>query len=254
MNAMEELDALLEGVYAHAGDVARSPTPEKLLRELLDPVRVLFLTQIKARELHSLSISSDAVAQANGEDAADGAADPAKRHNYLSEAATKIQALVLGSSASPSAANGAQASRVSTIRHSIAVPRMSKLNFEAAKMPRAHNYLSGAANKLQALVKGNRGGLPPAPPATIVERSPTHDRSEAAVRIQALVRGKQERNTLLRQHSFLEQGTKVLKKYVMKSDRFPNCHVLSTPDGYNGGSCCLLPACLLEVLMEMLTM
>jgi hypothetical protein len=204
-------------------------------------VRVLFLTQIKARELHSLSISSDAVAQANGEDAAD-AADPAKRHNYLSEAATKIQALVLGTSVASSAANGtggSHATRVSTIRHSIAVPRMSKLNFESAKMPRAHNYLSGAANKLQALVKGNRGGLPPVPPATIIERSPDHDRSEAAVRIQALVRGKQERNTLLRQHSFLEQGTKVLKKYVMKSDRFPNCHVLSTPDGYIGGSCLL---------------
>lgn len=208
MNAME-LDALLEGVYARSADVARAQDPEKLLRELLDPVRVLFLTQITSREHQSLSISSDVVAQVNGEDVADSSADPTKKHNYLSEAATKIQALVLGASSSSSNANGTTHTRVSTIRHSIAVPRMSKLNFESAKMPRAHNYLSGAANKLQALVKGNRNGMSPMPPVAVVERSLDNDRSEAAVRIQALVRGKQKRNSIMRQHSFLEQGTKV---------------------------------------------
>jgi hypothetical protein len=26
----------------------------------------------------------------------------------------------------------------------------------------------------------------------------------------------------------------VLKKYVLKTDRFPNCHVLDTPDGEIG--------------------
>ncbi|GLD91766.1 hypothetical protein PINS_up000299 [Pythium insidiosum] len=55
--------------------------------------------------------------------------------------------------------------------------------------------------------------------------------SEAATKIQALVRGKHQRGQLHRQMSFHLQGTKVLRKYVLKKDRFPQCHVLDTPDG-----------------------
>ncbi|DBA03299.1 TPA: hypothetical protein N0F65_011658, partial [Lagenidium giganteum] len=58
-----------------------------------------------------------------------------------------------------------------------------------------------------------------------------HYWSEAATRIQALVRGNHQRGQLSRERSLHLQGTKVLKKYVLKSDRFPNCHVLDTPDG-----------------------
>ncbi|KAJ0397976.1 hypothetical protein P43SY_003884 [Pythium insidiosum] len=55
--------------------------------------------------------------------------------------------------------------------------------------------------------------------------------SDAATKIQALVRGKHERGQLHRQLSFHLQGTKVLRKYVLKKDRFPQCHVMDTPDG-----------------------
>ncbi|TMW60709.1 hypothetical protein Poli38472_000751 [Pythium oligandrum] len=58
-----------------------------------------------------------------------------------------------------------------------------------------------------------------------------HDQSEAATKIQALVRGTTQRGQLKRQISFHLQGTKVLNNYVLKRDRFPNCHVLDTPDG-----------------------
>lgn len=204
MEALQELDALLAGVYARAGDVAGAAQPEALLRELLEPVRVLFLSQLGERG-KSLSISSDLVAQANGDE--DDLRELSKRHTYLSGAATKIQAL-LGANAG----GGAGHSRVSTIRHSIAVPRMSKLNFDGAKMPRAHDVFSGAANKIQAVFnKGARAGSGPSAPAAaaVPKRVAVDGRSEAAVRIQALVRGKQERISIMRQHSFLEQGTKV---------------------------------------------
>ncbi|KAI9913867.1 hypothetical protein PsorP6_006652 [Peronosclerospora sorghi] len=54
------------------------------------------------------------------------------------------------------------------------------------------------------------------------------DEREAAIRIQALVRGSCQRQTFSRQQSLLVQGT---KKYVLKTDRFPHRHVLPTPHG-----------------------
>ncbi|OWZ01872.1 Paladin [Phytophthora megakarya] len=89
---------------------------------------------------------------------------------------------------------------------------------------KAPNYLNDAANKLHALVTGSK---------TLSANTlrGKQQQSEAAIRIQALVRGQTQRHSLTRQHSLMVQGTKVLKKYVLKTDRFPNCHELDTPDG-----------------------
>ncbi|CEG39611.1 IQ motif, EF-hand binding site [Plasmopara halstedii] len=85
-------------------------------------------------------------------------------------------------------------------------------------------YFNDTATRLHALVVGNK-----TLPANVLRGQ--QDQSEAATRIQALVRGKTERMMLTRQHSLMVQGTKVLKKYVLKTDRFPNCHELDTPNG-----------------------
>ncbi|OQR87924.1 paladin-like protein [Achlya hypogyna] len=53
-------------------------------------------------------------------------------------------------------------------------------------------------------------------------------RSTAAAVIQAGYKGKIEREKIKSELSFLEQGTRVLNKYVLKRDRFPNCHQLPT--------------------------
>jgi len=55
--------------------------------------------------------------------------------------------------------------------------------------------------------------------------------TQAASKIQAGARGRQERQLLKSQLTLQEMGTKVLKKYVLKSDRFPDCHKLDTLDG-----------------------
>lgn len=219
--AMEDLDVVLEAAFARAEDVKLAADPELLLRELLQPVRALFATQlalVHAQRGSSESIASDDV-KSHTSELLGAESDDKKSHNLFNDAASKIQALVLrsstvGSEGRPST-SGSSSSRVSSIRQSIVVPRMSKLGFDSSKMGR-HSYLSGAANKLQALVKGNRNGAattppPPAAVAVVVKPKPSLDshRSDAAVRIQALVRGKQGRVTAIKQHKFLEQGTKV---------------------------------------------
>lgn len=153
---MEELDALLDDVCAHAAELQAAKDPEKLLRELLAPVRTLFLQTRRP-------------------------SDEDKPRTYMS----KLQALV----------------------------RSPPGRLSLREKPQS--YFNDAASRLQALMKG---------------RSPGRQ-SDAAVRIQALVRGKSQRQTLQRQHSALLQGTRVLKKYVLKTDRFPSCHVLDTADG-----------------------
>ncbi|KAE9052072.1 hypothetical protein PR001_g840 [Phytophthora rubi] len=102
--------------------------------------------------------------------------------------------------------------------------RRSTLKTSVVSDAKPQTYLNGAASRLHALVTGSK---------TLSASSlrGKQQQSEAAVRIQALVRGKTQRQTLTRQHSSLVQGTKVLKKYVLKTDRFPNCHEMETPHG-----------------------
>ncbi|KAG3004148.1 hypothetical protein PC128_g6559 [Phytophthora cactorum] len=97
------------------------------------------------------------------------------------------------------------------------------------KTPKLHQrgrreVAQDGANRLHALVTGNK---------TLSANTlrGKQQQSEAAIRIQALVRGKTQRQTLTRQHSLMVQGTKVLNKYVLKTDRFPNCHELDTLHG-----------------------
>ncbi|OQR88957.1 paladin [Thraustotheca clavata] len=56
-------------------------------------------------------------------------------------------------------------------------------------------------------------------------------RANAASMIQAGIKGKLQRVKLKSQLTFQEQGTRVLNKYVLKRDRFPDCHVLDTENG-----------------------
>ncbi|TYZ61633.1 hypothetical protein PybrP1_007433 [[Pythium] brassicae (nom. inval.)] len=147
---------------------------------------------------------------------------------YLTEAATRLQALMLGASTGPRAAPAASVTSSSSSNKSIVeTPKSAPL--------KPTSYFSGAASRLQALVRG--------PTASAVTLSPrrsskglsvqlTPEAAAAATRIQALARGKSERMSFVRQKSFLLQGTKILKKYVLKRDHFPNCHVLDTPYGY----------------------
>ncbi|KAG7397234.1 Paladin [Phytophthora boehmeriae] len=203
---MEELDALLEGVCARAADIQRAQDPENELRALLAPVRALFLQQTRRESDASVSSSGHSNNSALSPDPA-----ASRPLGYISGAAAKLQALVARSPPSV---------RLSTLRNSRSSVATDKLQ------TKPQTYLNDAANRLQALVTGKSQATLSA--NALRGKQP---QSEAAIRIQALVRGKSQRQTLQRQHSALVQGTKVLKKYVLKTDRIPNCHVLDTPDG-----------------------
>ncbi|KAG7390628.1 Paladin [Phytophthora pseudosyringae] len=194
---MEELDALLDGVCARAAEIQHAQDPETELRLLLAPVRALFVQQRRRESAGSGSSSSTSTGGVSADSAA------SRPLNYLSGAAAKLHKMV---------ARSPPSQRLSTLRNS------------AKGEKPAPTYLNGAANRLHALVTGSKT----LSANTLRGRQ---QQSEAAVRIQALVRGKTQRQTLTRQRSVLVQGTKVLKKYVLKTDRFPNCHELQTPHG-----------------------
>ncbi|KAL3670213.1 hypothetical protein V7S43_004526 [Phytophthora oleae] len=196
---MEELDALLDGVCARATELQQAQDPESELRLLLAPVRALFAQQQRRESSSSVSSSSNS----SGGISVDPAAP--RPLSYFSGAAAKLQKMVTPSQ------------RLSTLRNS------TKSVLSDKSPVKAQNYLNGAATRLHALVSGSK--------TLSANTLRGRHQSEAAVRIQALVRGKTQRQTLTRQHSIMVQGTKVLKKYVLKTDSFPDCHELDTPDG-----------------------
>ncbi|KAG2776306.1 hypothetical protein Pcac1_g12984 [Phytophthora cactorum] len=183
---MEEVDALLEGIYARAAEIQQAQDSESELRLLLAPVRALFVQQQRRESASSAGSSSNS-------------SGDSRPLSYISGAAAKLHKMVVRSPPSQ---------RLSTPRKSV----------------NPQTYLNDAANRLHALVTGNK---------TLSANTlrGKQQQSEAAIRIQALVRGKTQRQTLTRQHSLMVQGTKVLNKYVLKTDRFPNCHELDTLHG-----------------------
>ncbi|KAG6965702.1 hypothetical protein JG688_00007088 [Phytophthora aleatoria] len=183
---MEEVDALLEGIYAHAAEIQQAQDSESELRLLLAPVRALFVQQQRRESASSAGSSSNS-------------SGDSRPLSYITGAAAKLHKMVVRSPPSQ---------RLSTPRRSV----------------NPQTYLNDAAHRLHALVTGNK---------TLSANTlrGKQQQSEAAIRIQALVRGKTQRQTLTRQHSLMVQGTKVLNKYVLKTDRFPNCHELDTPHG-----------------------
>ncbi|KAF4133495.1 Inositol hexakisphosphate [Phytophthora infestans] len=183
---MEEVDALLESICARAVEIQQAQNPESELRLLLEPVRALFVQQ-QRRESSSSAGSSN------------NSSGDSRPLSYISGAAAKLHKMVVRSPPS----------------HRLSTPRRSVT---------PQTYLNDAANRLHALVTGNKTLSANA----LRGKQP---QSEAAIRIQALVRGKTQRQTLTRQQSLMVQGTKVLNKYVLKADRFPNCHELDTPHG-----------------------
>ncbi|KAF1785356.1 Protein-tyrosine phosphatase-like [Phytophthora cactorum] len=175
---MEEVDALLEGIYARAAEIQQAQDSESELRLLLAPVRALFVQQQRRESASSAGSSSNS-------------SGDSRPLSYISGAAAKLHKMVVRSPPSQ---------RLSTPRKSV------------------------NPQTLHALVTGNK---------TLSANTlrGKQQQSEAAIRIQALVRGKTQRQTLTRQHSLMVQGTKVLNKYVLKTDRFPNCHELDTLHG-----------------------
>ncbi|KAF1335323.1 Iq motif, ef-hand binding site, partial [Globisporangium splendens] len=258
---MEQVDALLAGVYARAAEVQGAVDPEAMLRELLAPLHVLLAQQLAGQSLRKDTESDDTSPKEPQADAPPAAASSAKPpHGYLSEAATRIQALMLGGTRT----TAARSDTSSSSNDGNATTSSSKSVIEPEKS-KPQSYFSGAASRLQALVRGHAGSDAARTNSASLIASPVKRNSKppsqkmplglAATRIQALVRGKTERDSVIRQKSFLVQGTKVsgmqylssmvvlicvlnlvdivqvLRKYVLKSDRFPNCHVLDTPDG-----------------------
>uniref|UniRef100_K3W7D3 Tyrosine specific protein phosphatases domain-containing protein n=1 Tax=Globisporangium ultimum (strain ATCC 200006 / CBS 805.95 / DAOM BR144) TaxID=431595 RepID=K3W7D3_GLOUD len=234
---MEQVDVLLAGVYARAAEVQGAADPEAALRELLVPLHMLLAQQLAAQNPRKDTESEATSAKEPQAADAPPAASPAKPpHAYLSEAATRIQALMLGGTRTTAARS--DTSNSSNDGNAATVSSKSVIESEKSK---PQSYFSGAASRLQALVRGHAGSDTARTNSASLTTSPVKRNSKppsqkmplglAATRIQALVRGKTERDSVIRQKSFLVQGTKVLRKYVLKSDRFPNCHVLSTPDG-----------------------
>jgi hypothetical protein len=168
---MEELDALLDAVYARAGDIQRAQDPEAELRLVLAPVRTLFAHNLRRESAGSSSNSSG-----------DVPIDPAASRplSYISGAAAKLHKMVVRSPPSQ---------------------RLSAAKKSRSGTPRPQTYLNDAATRLHALV--TRKTLS----ANTLRGQ--QQQSEAAVRIQALVRGKTQRQTLTRQRSIMVQGTKV---------------------------------------------
>lgn len=201
---MERLDALLDDACGRAGEVQSAADPKATMRVLLAPLRL---------ELHAL-----ATAAARSERERERERKPSTSSSsgkapaaYLSEAATRLQALMLSATSSgPRAGPAASVTSNSSSNKSVVeAPKSTPL--------KPANYFSGAASRLQALVRGSNG-----PAASVVAaQSARHSvkerlsvqlmpkEAEAATRIQALVRGKSERISFVRQKSFLLQGTKV---------------------------------------------
>lgn len=190
---MERLEALLDDACGRAPEVQRAADPQAAMRALLAPLRL------------ELQV---AAAAARGE--RKGSVPAAKAPTaYFSEAATRLQALVLGGANAH--AHGPRPAPAASVTSSSS---SNKSFVEAPKTPKPAGYLSGAASRLQALVRGtsassstnsaNATALVAAKDVQVVM-----PQEEAATRIQALLRGKSERRSFVRQQSFLLQGTKV---------------------------------------------
>ncbi|CAH0486831.1 unnamed protein product [Peronospora farinosa] len=192
---MDEFEVLFDGIYERAREIQHAQDPEMKLRQLLAPVRTLLMQKLhqeSKESVDSFSNSSNAFS-----------VDPGP-FSYISGAAAKLQKMVARSPPSQG---------LLRLRNSSKSP-----------VKPSPTYFNGAANRLQALVTGNKT-------LSIETMIGKQEHSEAVVRIQALVRGNSQRQTLTKQHSLMVQGTKVLKKYVLKIDRIPNCHELDTPHG-----------------------
>lgn len=176
---MEELDALLDAAYARAAELQRAQDPEAELRQLLAPVRELFAQRLRRESAGSSSSSGGGSSSSLPSEPA-----PTRPLGYMG----KLQALV---------ARSPPAVRRSTLLSS------GKKSVQQDVKPQT--YLNGAATRLHALVTGSK---------TLSANSlrGKQQQSEAAVRIQALVRGKTQRQTLTRQHSIMVQGTKVRRR------------------------------------------
>ncbi|RLN74048.1 hypothetical protein BBJ28_00000356 [Nothophytophthora sp. Chile5] len=128
---MEEIDALLDGVYARATAIQQAGDPEKELRLLLAPVRSLFEQQLaSARAESGGSISSSNTSVNSASFSVDPAA--ARPRSYISGAAAKFQALVLRSP--PSGAF--------TLRQSSNNDASIAKSDVASKQPRPQTYLT----------------------------------------------------------------------------------------------------------------
>ncbi|CAI5721166.1 unnamed protein product [Peronospora destructor] len=192
---MDELDVLLDGIYVRAREIQHVQDPETKLRQLLAPIRALLMQKLHQEcdeSVNSFSNSSNSFS-----------VDPGP-FTYISGAAAKLQKMVTHSPPSQG---------LLTLKNSSKSP-----------VKPLQTYFNGAANRLHALVTGNKT-------LSIDTMRGKQEHSEAVIRIQALVRGNSQRQTLTKQHSRMVQGTKVLKKYVLRTDRIPNCHELDTPHG-----------------------
>lgn len=218
---MEQLDALLENACAHADEVKIAADPQETMRELLAPLRDFFLqqsaTESKSYELPS-DKSDDVEASSASTTVTVDSESPAKTKvpTYLAEAATRIQALVLGNTRTTAArSDTSNSSNDGTVLEPV----------KSLGSNSKQNMFSGAASRFQAFVRGNNAANQRESSAMIV-LSPVvgnpKDRTfqklqlgAAATRIQALVRGKTERNSFIQQRSFLLQGTKVSWLYIV---------------------------------------
>lgn len=171
---MEPIDAALDAVYARAAELKHSEDPEQLLRELLAPVRDILQRRLS---------KDDTATESEGDGSSDvgsttrngsTASAPSKAVGFLTDAASRFQTLV--------------ASRV---------PKPTPTQTAAAS-----NYLTDASTRIQALF----GRTSSARQSDIIT---TGVYGNAATKIQALVRGSNQRGVLSRQQSLLLQGTKV---------------------------------------------
>lgn len=174
VRGMEPIDAALDAVYARAAELKQSEDPEQLLRELLAPVRDLLQRRLSkddtATESDGDGSSDVGSATRNGS----GATAPSKAVGFLTDAASRFQALVANRAPRPMPAQTAAAS----------------------------SYLTDASTRIQALF----GRASSARQSDIIT---TGVYGTAATKIQALVRGSTQRGVLTRQQSLLLQGTKV---------------------------------------------
>lgn len=219
---MEQLDALIADVCARAGEVRRAEDPQKMMRELLAPLRDFFLQQStadsKRYELPNGKI--DDVAATSAADANAESESPAKHKvpTYLTEAATRIQALVLGNTRTTAARSDTSNSSNDGTK-SVIEPVKSLNSSNSSSKPQ--NYFSGAASRFQAFVRGSASNSRESSAMVVLSPNPKDKTTQklqlgaAATRIQALVRGKTERNSFIQQRSFLLQGTKVCWLYAL---------------------------------------
>ena len=157
---MDEVDELLDGIYVRAKEIQHAHDPEMKLRQLLAPVRALLME--KLRQASDKSVAS--FSNSNTSFAVDSGP-----LSYISGAATKLQTMVARSPPSQG---------LSTLRH----------NSKSPGKP-LQTYFNGAANRLHALVTGNKT-------LSIDTMKGKQQHSEAVIRIQALVRGNSQRQIL----------------------------------------------------------